>query len=346
MQATQNNQTVCMLGCGAWGTAVAMLLAENGYTVKLWCHEKEVADAITTNGYNEQYLPGVKLHTNIIATHDLEDALCGTQVVFEATPVKFLRSVLQEASYCISTQQIWVILSKGIEQETLLLPSQIIDDVFRDVGNGVIHKVVFSGPSFAHDLVRKQITAVTIAANDCDVARTVQAMLANSYFRPYIALDPIGAQVGGALKNVIALGVGMLDGAGYTDNAKAFLLTRGLDEMKQLTVMLGGKPETLQGLSGIGDLVLTAMGRLSRNLTIGRQFGKGARLDFIAQNGNLPEGVGTCKSVYQIIQKNNLDLPICLGVYAVIFEGKSVQQMMQELMALPLGNECTTDSSR
>lgn len=326
-------KTVCMLGGGAWGTAVATLLAEKGYRVKLWCHDKEECEVIQTARVNERYLPGIVLDEKIQPILDLKYALQDVRWVFEATPVKFLRSVLEQAKPWYVSKQIWVVLSKGIEKDTLLLPSQVIDDCF-DV---VVNKVVLGGPSFAHDLARKQITAVTVASTDHSIGVELQNMLASNYFRPYISHDIIGVQVGGAIKNVIALGIGMLDGAGFTDNTKAFLFTCGLHEMMKLSQKMGGKQETLCGLSGVGDMVLTSMGSLSRNLAIGKRFGRGETLDTIlCETGCVPEGVNTVESVYQLMHRLNLSLPICEGIYHVIFSGKKINDVMVNLMNKPL----------
>jgi glycerol-3-phosphate dehydrogenase (NAD(P)+) len=328
---------ISILGAGAWGTAVAGLLAENGYRVMLWCREPEVAHAILTTRVNTRYLPGVQLSINVVPVTDLEQACAGTEWIFEAVPVKFLREILHCVKPFYRSDQKWVIMSKGIEQETLMLPGQIIDDVF----GCTVEKAVFSGPSFAVDLAQKQITGVAIAAQSCEVGMTLQSMLANSYFRPYISLDMIGVQAGGALKNIIAIGIGLFEGAGLKDNAKAFLLTRGLQEMVELTCMMGGKKETVYGLSGVGDLVLTAMGKLSRNMLFGKELGRGQSLIHLEQAwGTLPEGVNTVQSVHQLAKRYSLDLPICSGLHDVIFAHKPVRLFLDELMDRPLGPEC------
>lgn len=333
-------ERVCVIGEGAWGTAVATLLAENGFAVVLWCHDEAVAQQINHDHINNRYLPDILLDPTIQATTDLKEAICDVRWVFEAIPVKYLRSVLEKTVSCFSREQIWVILSKGIEKDSLLLPSQIIDDVF----GYKTKKAVFAGPSFAYDLARKQPTAVTVAATDCAVGLELQKMIANSYFRPYVSLDLLGVQVGGAIKNVLALGVGLLDGAGFGDNAQAFILTRGLHEMVQLSQALGGKEKTMYGLSGVGDLVLTAMGKLSKNLAVGKRLGKGDSLETILQEtGYIPEGINTVQSINQLIIKKNLELPICQGIYQVIFEGRPISAMLTDLMEQPLEQECLTD---
>ncbi len=328
---------VCVLGDGAWGTAVATLLAHNGYQVALWCYNPENAAAIARMRMNERYLPGVVLSEHIIPTASLEDAVCGTRWVFEAIPVQYLRSVIREAAPCFTRDQVWVVLSKGIEQHTLLLPTQIIDDV-----SGIEHKkAVFAGPSFAADLANKQVTAVSVAATDCKLAYELQSVLENDYFKPFFNTDLIGVQVGGAVKNVITLAVGMLEGAGYTDNTKAFLVTRGLHEMTIIAKAIGGNPETLYGLSGVGDLVLTSLGSLSRNLAVGKRLGKGDALQPILDElGHVPEGINTVQTMQKVMQKYKLQLPICNAVYEIIFAGKKIDHLIAAMMQHSPAEEC------
>lgn len=328
---------IAILGEGAWGTAVATLLAHNGHSVKLWCYHSELVDEINSTRYNERYLPDIELNKNITAVASLEDALLDAEWICEAIPVQYLRSIVQQVKPYYQNDQCWVILSKGIEKGTLCLPSEIIADVLGDS----VQQTVFAGPSFARDLALKTITAVTIAAPDCEHAKELQHLLANEYFRPYISTDMIGVQAGAAIKNVIAIGVGMLDGAGYTDNAKAFMLTRGLHEMAELAVKLGGRQETIYGLSGVGDLVLTAMGSLSRNLEVGKKLAHGQSLeDILKETGYIPEGINTVASMHALMKKYDAQLSICSGIYEVIFEGKSLQEMLKELMRQPLSYEC------
>jgi len=330
-------KTVCMLGEGAWGTAVSTLLAHNGFTVKLWCHDKKIVDHILLTRSNPRYLPGIPLPKTIIPTGDISEAISDVTRVFEAIPVKFMRSVMQKIQPYINEKQIIVSLSKGIENETLLFPSQLIEDVL----GKKIKKAVAVGPSYAKDLALQQITALSIAAPDCDVGLELQKMLANEYMRPYLNLDLIGVQVGAALKNVIAIGVGILDGAGYADNVKAFMLTRGLQEMVTLSKALGGKENTMYGLSGVGDLVLTAMGKLSRNQMVGRRLGQGEELqDILSATGYIPEGINTVKSVHALINKKNIQMPICKTLYSVIFEGTKIKDFLSGLMDQPLQQEC------
>jgi len=325
--------TVTILGGGAWGTSVATVLAANGHTVKLWCFEPDVVQTITEKHCNERYLPGIALSEKIIATANIQEAFSGSTWIFEATPVKFLRSVLEQCKSLYSKDQIWVVLSKGIENETLLLPTGIIDSVFETQ----VKKAVVAGPSFAHDLAQQQPTATTIAADDEVIGKELQALLANNYFRPYLSHDVLGVQLGGALKNILALGIGMLDGAGFGDNTKLFLFMNGLREMVTFAKKLGAQPQTMYGFSGIGDLVLTAMGSRSRNLLVGKRLGQGQSLEQILnETGFIPEGINTVRSIHQLCQERNLTLPVLCGLYEVIFGEKTIEQLLQDLMARPL----------
>jgi glycerol-3-phosphate dehydrogenase (NAD(P)+) len=321
---------VCVLGEGAWGTAFATLLAHNGHAVKLWCYEESNVQSIARTRINERYLPGQILSERITPTASLSDAMSGSEWIFEAIPVQYLRSVIQKAAPLFTDDQTWVVLSKGIEQETFLLPTQIIDDVC-----GKNHKkAVVAGPTFAADLARQQVSAASVAATDSGVAHALQKILANDYFKPVLNTDLVGVEVGGAVKNVITLGVGILEGAGYTDNTKAFLVTCGLQEMSEIAKTLGGKPETIYGLSGAGDLMLTALGTLSRNLAVGKRLGKDdASLQTILDElGHIPEGINTAQTIHQFMKRKNLQLPICNAVYEIIFAGKQVDHLIAALM--------------
>jgi glycerol-3-phosphate dehydrogenase (NAD(P)+) len=210
-----------------------------------------------------------------------------------------------------------------------MLPTQIIDDLF----GYKTKKVVMAGPSFAQEVAEKKVTGIVIASDDHAIAQQLKNLMKNDYFCPEISSDIIGVQLGGALKNVITLGIGMLDGAGFTDNAKAFLLTRGLAEMTTLGLKIGAKQETFYGLSGVGDLVLTSMGKFSKNLAVGRQLGQGKPIDqIIKETGYIPEGVNTVQSLHQLMQDEDVDLPVCHGIYDVIFESKPLQYMVSRLI--------------
>lgn len=321
-------QTVSVLGEGAWGTAMSTVLAYNGYTVKLWCHDPEVAKIIKESRFNKRYMPDIELSKLIVPTDSMKEAVADVEWVFEAIPVEYLRSVLQQAKPFVKPGQKWVALSKGIEKESLLLPTQMLDDVFEKD----IEKAVCVGPSFSHGVVHKELTGVVVAANKIELARQLKDILVNDYFRPYESTDMIGAQVSAALKNVIALGIGILDGAKWGENTKAFVLTRGLQDMATCSQTLGGQKDTIYGLAGVGDLVLTCMGGFSRNVMVGKCFGQGQSLEkIIEEKGVIPEGVNTVKSINQLAQKYGIKLPVCEGIYGMLFEGKSVDEFLAGL---------------
>lgn len=330
-------RSIAIIGEGSWGTAVATLLAHNGYTVKLWCHDPEVKKSIETTRINTRYAPDITLDKKIIPLTDLQEVVADCSWIFEAIPVTYLRSILLQCKPFVSSDQTWVVLSKGIEQKTLLLPTQIIDDVF----SISVHKAAVMGPSFAYDLLRKESTAVAVAAETCEIGVPLQQLLANDYFRPYLSLDLIGVQVGAALKNIIGLGLGLLEGAGCADNTRAFLVTRGLHELKQVCVALGGKAETVYGLSGVGDLVLSALGKHSKNVEVGRQLGKGTSLqEIIDKIGYTPEGINTIQSLHTLIKNKSLNLPVCQGIYQIVFEQKTIEEFLKKLINKPLEVEC------
>lgn len=322
-----------VLGEGAWGTAFATLLAGNGYKVKLWCHDPAVARVITTKLVNGRYLPGIPLSSLIEPTIFLEEALSASEFIFEAVPVPYIRGLIGKSKNYVDSSHIWVILSKGIEQDSLFFPSQIIDDVL----GFTAQKAVISGPSYAYDLAHQYCTAVALAGSSENIGQRIQTLVSNCYLRAYLTNDLFGVQSGGALKNVLAVAVGLLDGAGYGDNVKAFLVTRGFAELVIIAQLLGGQKDTLYGLSGMGDLMLTAFGKQSRNVAIGRALGRGEKIDLI-NTPVLPEGIKTIVSVKQLVDKHSLNLPIFRGIYEMVFENKQIKQFLNELMQRPL--EC------
>jgi glycerol-3-phosphate dehydrogenase (NAD(P)+) len=319
---------ITILGDGAWGTACAHLLATHGYQVTLWCHNEEAATAISTLHHNPTYLPNYILPSTISATTDLSTALKEASFIFEAIPIKFLRTVLQRCRPFVTENQPWVILSKGIESETLLLPSEIMSDTL----GFAIPYVVLSGPSFARDLVQKQPTGVMIASLQNALAQQIKALVSNEYFTTEITDDVIGVQLCGALKNSIALLVGILDGAGYSDNTKALGATRALQELAYCIEHYGGSPKTLMGLAGIGDTLLTAFGKQSRNVLVGKQLGQGASLQTILSSiPQVPESINTIQALYQL-QKTTFSLPIMTALYKVIFEQQPINVLITTLM--------------
>ena len=322
-----------MLGSGAWGTAVASVLAYNGFRVNLWCHEPEVAEMVAEKNCNKRYLPDTNLSERIVPFTSMQRALQGVEWVFEAVPVKFLRSVLEQVKPYYKDSQKWVVLSKGIENKTLLFSSEILDHVF----NTQVKKVVVSGPSFAKEVAAQQVTAVDIASDDKELAFELYKILTSDYFRAHLIDDPLGAQIGGALKNIVAIATGMLYGGGHADNTKALLLTRVLHEIVNFAMLWGAKKDTVYGLSGFGDLSLTCMGSLSRNLMVGKKLGAGETLkDILSSTHAVPEGVNTVKSVHEMIQQwrssgQALEFRVFEAIYDVIFRDKTVDDLIHVL---------------
>jgi len=330
-------EVVTVLGAGAWGTALATLLAHNNYRVVLWCKEAEVAEEIEEHHLNNRYLPDVRLDEAIEPTPSLQHALAASQWVFEAIPVKFLRETLEAAHPFMRSEQIWVITSKGIEDETLLLPTAVVEDVL----GSLVTTCVCAGPSFAKELAQELVTSVMIASVQHEIAKKLAGMLATSYFFPRITDDVMGVQVGGAMKNVIALAVGIIEGAGYKENTRAMLITQGLEEMGEIAAHFGGRHETIFGLSGVGDLVLTAMGTQSKNLRAGIMLGQGYGVEEITQlMGTLPEAFNTVKSIMKLVERTGMTLPLTMGTYEYIFEGRSARSFLERIV----GRACKAKS--
>lgn len=310
---------VCVIGEGSFGTSFATLLANNGFAVNLWCYHIEVVENIKVKGINERYLPGIKLDSKIVPTANMSQALEDVKWIFEAIPVKYLRSTIELTKYHGNNKQIWVLLSKGIEQNTLMFPDQILNDVFQNK----VRKAVISGPSFAMDLAQKQITAVDIASTENEILQELNKILSNEYFRPNLTNDVIGVQVCGAIKHIAALAIGISDGAGFSENTKMYFLNIALKEISILIELLNGNPSTIYGLSGIGDLVISSFGKQGRNLLVGKKIGQGQKLqDILNETGFVPEGINTLESINQLILTKNISLPFCKAIYEIIFEGK------------------------
>lgn len=324
-----------MLGGGSWGTAAAQLLASNGHEVILWCYEPDVTQCITKVHCNDRYLPDVKLSPLITPTIDLKSLFDSTDIVFEAIPVAHMRSVLQTSCAYIHDRHSFVVLSKGLEQETLRLPSQIIEDIF-----GVTCPVaVVAGPSFAREVACRAITALTVASLSDPLIAVVRQLMNNDYCRTFSCSDSVGVQVAGACKNVVALGLGILEGANIADNTKAFMFTLGLAEIAACAKVLGGRPETLYGLAGIGDLMLTCRGRLSRNAYVGQCLGNGKTIEqAIKELGTIPESLNTVCSVYQLAEQYKLELPLFKNIYEVVQGNMTLDTFLNLLVHGPVTN--------
>ncbi len=325
---------IAVLGAGSWGTALAMVLAENGHDVSLWTHHLDQANEMIATGKNARYLPELQLPKNIRITSDLNLALEGAELINFVVPTKAIRQVASQVATILQSKQGLPILmhaSKGLEQGSHLRISQILEEVFTPLGQAKV--VVLSGPSHAEEVAQHDITAITAASTDQGARDFVQEVFMNDYFRVYTNPDIIGVELGGSLKNIIALGAGALVGAGFGDNAKAALLTRGLAEITRLGVTMGANPLTFMGLSGVGDLVVTATSVHSRNWRAGQQIGQGQSVAEVeAHMGMVVEGLATAISAYELAQEKGVDMPITQGVYMVIKEGLSIQEVVTALM--------------
>jgi len=330
-------EKIGVLGGGAWGTALANLLAEKGFDVTLWVRREELCHLIRKTGENPEYLPGVKLSTRILPTNTLKEAITDKTLVVCAIPSHGIRGVLGEAIGSFSAGTIIISASKGIEEETLLTPSQILKDIFPERPSGL---AVLSGPSFAREVSLHLPTAVVIASEGLALAERCQAIFNTPCFRVYTTQDVIGVELGGALKNVIAIAAGICDGLGLGNNARAALITRGLVELSRLGERMGANPSTFSGLSGLGDLVLTCTGELSRNRHVGVMIGKGQRLeDIMAGMRMVAEGVKTTRAAYDMAHRFDVEMPITEEVYRVLYEGKPPGDAVWGLMTRGLKGE-------
>ena len=324
-----------VVGAGAWGTALADLLACNGHDVHIWALEPDVVRAINERKENPVFLPGFSLARSLVATHDHAEALEGAELVVYATPSQHLRGVAKEGKGSLAPSAVLAVASKGIEQGTLALMSDVVAE--EAVGHPV---VALSGPSFAAEVAARQPTAIVAAALDADAALLAQDTLSNQRFRVYTHDDLVGVELGGALKNVMAVATGIVEGVGLGNNSRAALITRGLAEMTRLGIALGARGSTFAGLAGIGDLVLTCTGALSRNRAVGVEVGRGRTLEqALAGKPTVAEGVVTTKSALALAEREGVEMPIATMVYRILFDGHPAERAVPELMARGLRAE-------
>lgn len=325
-------------GGGSWGTALATLLARQGVPTVLWAREPEVVTGINEKHENPLFLAGVPLPSSLTATDDLDEELAQAEVVVNAVPTQFIRSVFTSRADQLGRASLLVSVSKGVEVGTLLTPSE----VFADIAAGQIADglVALSGPSFADEVARGTPTAVVAASRVPDNARRARDLFSSETFRAYSSDDLIGVEMGGALKNVMAIAAGIADGLGTGLNTRAAVITRGLAELARLGVAKGGQALTFAGLSGIGDLVLTCTGDLSRNRRIGLEIGKGRTIDEItAETNTVAEGVKTTLAARDLAGRLGVEMPITEQVYLTLYEGKDPRQVMRDLMTRELRDE-------
>ena len=323
---------IAVLGAGAWGTALAISLARRGgHEVVLWAHSADHADQLTEAGENLRYLPGFALSSDIHVTSDLPGAIFEADILLSVTPSQHLRGVIANIAPILTPNQIIVSASKGIEESSFLRMSQVVASI---TGNPF---AVLSGPSFAQELAAGAPTAVVAAADDPNVAQTIQRDFSSASLRLYTNDDVTGVELGGALKNVIALASGVVHGLNLGHNSSAALITRGIAEITRLAVACGGRPQTLAGLSGIGDLVLTCTGALSRNRSVGVELGKGRQLpDILAGlNGKVAEGVRSTAAALGLAARYGVEMPITEQMDAILHHNKSPKDAIRDLMSRP-----------
>ncbi|MBX3181214.1 MAG: NAD(P)-dependent glycerol-3-phosphate dehydrogenase [Polyangiaceae bacterium] len=330
----QGGTRVAVLGAGAWGTALSLVLARGGAEVRLWTWQSEHAEELARQR-ESSFLPGFTLPSAVSPTSDLEGAVEASDVVLVVVPSDAVRQTLAPLAGRIGERPV-VVASKGIEQGSLMLMDEVVADV---LGAGS-RRATLSGPSFAAEVAREAPTNIVIAAQDEALARELQQLFAGPRFRVYTSDDPVGVEVGGALKNVVAIAAGACDGLGFGYNTRAALITRGLAELSRLAQAKGGDPRTLAGLAGMGDLVLTCTGELSRNRTVGLELGRGRSLpEVLSSLGHVAEGVKTAQSTYDLARSLGVELPICFEVYRVLYEGKSPEQAVEDVLTRPLKRE-------
>ncbi len=327
-----------VIGAGSWGTTLANLLAQKKYDVTLWCYETDLTERMQQTRINDIYLPDIVLADNLQFTSSLKQAVTDKKILVFVTPSQVTRQVLEQALPHISPETIIVSASKGIENNTL----KLLSEIFEELLPAAMHQqlVFLSGPSFAREVSQGMPTAVVAAGRDLGYAEQVQTIFSTEKFRVYTHTDVIGVELGGAMKNVIALAAGVADGLGFGYNSRAALITRGLAEMTRLGLKLGGKADTFAGLAGMGDLVLTCTGDLSRNRSVGIELGKGRKLDdILAGMTMIAEGVKTTLSAFQLAQKLNVDVPIIEQMYQILYQNKDPRQAVSDLMLRDLKPE-------
>ena len=327
---------VAVVGAGSWGTTLADLLATRGHEVVVWAFEPEVAEGINRRHRNDLFLPQAPLHVSVTSTTDVRAAVRDAELIVSAAPSHAVRTVMGEAAAAVREGAIVVSASKGLESDDCKRMTEVLSDVLPP-GTGV---AALSGPTFAREVYERQPTAVAVASADADVARRAQLALSAPHFRIYTNEDVIGVELGGALKNIIAIAAGILDGLGIGHNARAALITRGLAEVTRLGVALGAQPPTFAGLAGMGDLVLTTTGHLSRNRSLGVALGQGQKLaDIMAQRISVAEGVRTARAAVALGERVGVELPIGREVARVLFEDKAPRQAIGDLMERSLKSE-------
>jgi glycerol-3-phosphate dehydrogenase (NAD(P)+) len=335
-----SNPRIGVIGAGSWGTALALLLAEKFFDVYLWAHRQAHVEALRRDRQNRAYLPGFPFPETLIPTSSIRQAVAGADVVLMAVPSHGYREVFAQVIGCATAEPIFVSATKGIENESLKTMTQVMEECLVESQKPPTPLAVLSGPSFAKEVAENVPTAVTIGCSDEAVAGHLQKLFSTSFFRVYTSGDVIGLEISAALKNIIAVAAGICDGLEFGTNARAALITRGLAEITRLGVLLGAEQQTFYGLSGIGDLVLTCTGALSRNRHVGMELGKGKSLEeILASMSMVAEGVKTTGAVYDMAKKLGIDMPILEQVHQVLYHNKDCRTAVRDLLGRALKSE-------
>jgi glycerol-3-phosphate dehydrogenase (NAD(P)+) len=326
---------IAVIGAGAWGTALSIVLGrKDSHRIRLWAHEPEIFETILQTRVNEKFLPGQSVPPCVTPCHDLARALDGAAILVSAMPSQHCRRIFQQLQPHLHPETMIVSATKGLEENSTLRMSEVIAEVIKSAGIRTPRIGALSGPSFAIEAARGDPTAIAIASHDSELARSIQYQFSHASFRVYTNEDPIGVELGGALKNTIAIAAGICVGLGLGHNSIAALITRGLAEITRLVVASGGKAETMAGLAGLGDLVLTCTGGLSRNRSVGVELGRGQKLPeiLVGMHGTVAEGVFTTTAAVGLARACGIEMPITEQMYAILHEGKTPREAMHELM--------------
>lgn len=329
---------VAVIGAGAWGTALSIVFGRSGsHQVRLWAYESEVRRSVLGHRSNDLFLPGCSIPAAVEVTNDLRAALCDAEIVLSVMPSHHARQLFRQVAEHLTPETLLVSATKGIENDTLKRMTEVIEESVAEAQQFSPRVAALSGPSFAKEVARGDPTAITVASKDNELATAVQREFSDQTFRVYTNDDVIGVELGGSLKNVIAIAAGVVEGLGLGHNTAAALITRGLAEITRLAVACGGRRETMAGLAGMGDLVLTCTGGLSRNRTVGVELGRGRKLREImaGMHGMVAEGVLTTNAAIGLAQRYGVEMPITEQIYAILHEEKSPKDAIRELMTRP-----------
>lgn len=333
-RVSRDQRPIAVIGAGSWGSALALLLSKKGYLVRLWGFDQEHIKILEEDRENKRYLPGVRFPETLVPTSDLKKAVEGSPTICMVVPSHGYRAVFKNLVRHLEEDSVVISATKGVENETLQTMSQVMTDVLQRSKSGITAEhAVLSGPSFAREVADEVPTAITMGCKDHVIAQELQNIFNTGYFRVYTSGDIIGLEVSAALKNIIAIAAGICDGLSFGMNARAALITRGLAEIARLGRKLGAEPSTFYGLSGMGDLVLTCTGDLSRNRTVGLKLGSGQSLaQILADMSMVAEGVKTTKSVYQLAKEKKVEMPIVEQVYQILYKDKDCRTAVNDLL--------------